>query len=93
MQDTTAPAGTGSNLHPIFEQALAPFLGKAPFTERVTQRRSWNDDDVYIVDVRDGRIVQHIPASMRKARWTRYEALPGQAVLTGMQAKHLGWLE
>jgi hypothetical protein len=82
-----------SALHPVFDQALAPFLGQAPFTERVTQRRIWNDDDVYIIEVATGRVIEQIPASMRKSSFARYEVMPGQAVLLGMQAKHLGWLQ
>lgn len=77
-----------NTLHPIFEQALAPFVTKTNNTARV-----WNDDDVYIVDAQTARIIEHIPSSMRRPGFSRYEVLPGYAVLTGMQAKHLGWLQ
>lgn len=73
-----------SNLHPIFQQALAPF---AP--------PSLNDDDFYIVDLKKRAAVSQFDCASVSAQVARTQGipvLPGQALLTGMQARMLGVL-
>lgn len=47
------------NMHPLMREALAPF---AP------PRRSFNDDDVYLIDVRTGNVIKEYGASSETER-------------------------
>ena len=69
------------NMHPQMRQALAP---PAP--------RTFNDDDLYLIDMRKRRVIQEFSASSETARAARTTGVPlrvGQALLKGMQAKYL----
>lgn len=74
------------NMHPLMREALAPF---AP------PRRSFNDDDVYLIDVRTGNVIKEYGASSETAHMARTYGItvkPGQALVKGMQAKYLEWV-
>ena len=74
------------NMHPLMREALAPF---AP------PRRSFNDDDLFVIDVRTGEVVHEYGASSATAQAARVHGItvkPGQALVKGMQAKDLEWV-
>lgn len=78
------------SLHPVFAQALAPF---APPQSSVHAGDGINDDDIYIVDVRTKRIIERHGCKSVVAQSARFGDMPveiGQALLTGMQARHFG---
>ena len=68
-----------SNLHPIFEQALKPFI--PPETWAI------NDDDVYVVDIANRRVLRRV-GRMQEMRHQTVPLAIGEALLAGMQAKH-----
>lgn len=68
-----------ANLHPVMQQALAPFTPPRP---------SINDDDVYIIDIRSRQIVSHVGA-MRTWRHSKVAVPVGCAAVSGLQAKGL----
>lgn len=77
---------TASTLNPVMAEYLAPFAPPA--------RRSLNDDDLYVVNLRTGTVVQEYGASSASAAAARIEGLPlkiGQGLLTGMQVRSLGY--
>jgi hypothetical protein len=53
----------------------------------------FNDDDVYVVDARTLKIVRHIGCKSCEyigASLHGFRAYPGQMVLKGLQARHMG---
>lgn len=69
------------NMHPAMRQAIAPFMP-----------RSFNDDDLYLIDLRRKCVIQEFGSSSESARIARITGLPvkpGQALLKGMQAKYM----
>lgn len=68
-----------ANLHPIMQQALAPFAPKAP---------SINDDDVYVLDIRSRQIVSRV-GTMSDWRNSKFPTPVGCAFVSGLQAKGL----
>ena len=73
-------------LHPTIAQALAPFAPPQSSVHTSVSQHV-NDDDLYAIDVRAGRIVQNLGR-------TRVPHLvnPGEALMTGLQAKLAGVL-
>lgn len=67
-----------SNIHPIMQQALAPFAPPP----------SLNDDDVYIIDIRSRQVVSHVGA-MSTWRHSKVAVPVGCAAVSGLQAKGL----
>ena len=67
-----------SNLHPIFEQALKPFI---------PPDLSINDDDVYVVDIARRRVLRRV-GRMQEMRHQTVPLAIGEALLAGMQAKY-----
>lgn len=67
-------------------------------TSTLTQQQDapayhFNDDDVYVVDVRTLKIIRHIGAKSCEyigSQLHGFKAHPGQMVLRGLQAKYLG---
>lgn len=56
-------------------------------------RRSLNDDDLYVVNLRTRTVVQEFGGSSASAQAARIEGLPvkpGHALVTGMAARGLG---
>jgi hypothetical protein len=77
-------------MHPTIAQALAPF---APANSTVHTADNLNDDDLYICDILTKRIVSHYGCSSVSAAQARMSGLtvkPGQALLTGLQARSFG---
>lgn len=71
-------------LHPAFAQALAI----AAFAPPV----SLNDDDLYVVDLKTMQPVTSYGCASATARDARYSGVavrPGQALLKGMQLRHM----
>ena len=69
------------NMHPQMRQALAP---PAP--------RTFNDDDLYLIDMRKRKVIQEFSASSETARAARTTGVPlklNQVLLKGMTAKHM----
>lgn len=69
------------HLPQAIREALAPFAAYAPPVE------SLNDDDTYVVDLGRNCIVRQCSASLLRAGGTIPVTL-GQAVMTGMHARH-----
>ena len=73
-------------MHPTFAQLLTPF---APPQSNV----HLNDDDLYVIDIRTKRIVGHYGCKSTAAAVAQMKGLtvkPGQALLTGIQARSFG---
>ena len=73
-------------MHPTFAQLLTPF---APPQSNV----HLNDDDLYVVDIRTKRILQQHRCKSAQAKTARTSGInvqPGQALLTGIQARSFG---
>jgi hypothetical protein len=69
-----------NGLHPVMQAALAPW-SPPPAVE------SMNDDDTYVVDLVDNRVVRQCSSDLLRAGGSIPVGL-GQAVLTGIQARH-----
>jgi hypothetical protein len=70
-------------------------MDRIPDTLLEAERPSYffNDDDVYVVDVRTLKIIRHIGCKSCEyigSELHGFKAYPGQMVVKGMQAKHLG---
>lgn len=71
------------NMHPVMQAALAAF---AP------PKQSFNDDDIYVIDLVRRVVIRHYGASSHHAAYAKYngESLDvGQALVKGMTAKHI----
>lgn len=58
----------------------------------MTNRRTFNDDDLYLIDIRKRRIIQQYSASSETARAARTTGVPlklNQVLLKGMTAKYM----
>ena len=56
------------------------------------QKHSFNDDDLYLIDLSKRRVITSYGASSESARAARSQGIPvkpGQALLKDMQAKHM----
>ncbi|MGB3882030.1 MAG: hypothetical protein WA955_15780 [Diaphorobacter nitroreducens] len=74
-----------THLNPTIAAALAPYAPAAP--------RTFNDDDLYVVNLRTKTIVREYGVSSASAQVARVEGLPvkpGHALVTGMMANSLG---
>lgn len=72
------------NMHPVMAQCLAV----QPFAPRP----SLNDDDLYVVDLKTMQPVTSYGCASATARDARYSGVavrPGQALLKGMQLRHM----
>lgn len=79
-------------MHPVFAQALTPF---APPQSSVHAQAGdgINDDDLYICDVITKRIISRYGCKSTAAAVAQMKGLtvkPGQALLTGIQARSFG---
>lgn len=75
-----------TTLHPTIAAALAPFAPPQGSVHTSVSQHV-NDDDLYVIDVRAGRIVQNLGRTRAP-----YPVNPGDALMTGLQAKLAGVL-
>ena len=75
-----------ANIHPVMAAALAPFAPPQSSVHTSVSQHV-NDDDLYVIDVRAGRISQNLGRTRAP-----YPVNPGEALMTGLQAKLAGVL-
>lgn len=75
-------------------QALAPFAPANSSVHAAARRSSFNDDDVYLVEIRSKQVIQNLGCKTAAAEDARrgngHPVKVGQALLTGMQARSFG---
>lgn len=79
-------------MHPAMAQALAPFAPPQS-SVHVQVGDGINDDDLYIVNFYSKQIISHYGCKSTPAALARMQGLtvkPGQALLTGIQARVFG---
>jgi hypothetical protein len=77
-----------THLHDTFARIFA--------TNPAVPRQSINDDDIYVIDVSERRIVREYGSSSATARDARTFGItvkPGQAALKGLQLKGSGLID
>ena len=75
-------------------EALAPFAPANSSVHAAARRSSFNDDDVYVIDVRSKQVIKNLGCKTSAAECARrgdgHPVKVGQAVMTGMQARSFG---